>query len=91
MFLVLTHSVGGIGKMFYEGETVPKNSFVEESIDELVRRGYIKEVSAEEVPIKQIPTIDEISKVKIIADLTEREISFNQTASKKELYALWIK
>lgn len=91
MYEILTQSVGGIGKMFYQGETVPKNSFVLESIEELIRRGYIKEVATEEIPKAEIKQIDDVSKVKLISDLTEREIPFSPTASKKELYALWIK
>jgi len=56
-----------------------------------------KEVSlpAESVAIPpaalQVKSIDEITVVEMIRDLTESEIRFKANSSKEELYSLWIK
>lgn len=97
-YKVIALSVGGLNnKIFNSGDEVFENNFKPGRADELVKSGFLKELSAqyEVPPVKslgaKVPlSIDEFEVTDIKQNLTNFNVTFDLNATKEELYNLWL-
>lgn len=97
-YKVIALSVGGLNnKIFNSGDEVFENNFHTGRADQLVKEGFLKEISEEqELPAlgslsgKTPLGIDEFEVTDIKQNLTNFNVTFDLNATKEELYNLWL-
>lgn len=102
-FRVIALSVGGRGnKIYNSGDEVLASNFPDGNADELVTKGFLKEIGEGEGTVSGTDAgegqpevgkapIAKVGMKKLKSDLTAAKITYNPDASKEELYELWSK